>query len=68
MPTTKEITITVNRKKSDGNYGSFEASFSETLVLEKGDNATTVAQETRDRLIKLSKNAVIRMKNAESKE
>lgn len=52
MARRKEISITVSRKESDGNYGSYEALVSETVTLEEGDDVEDEVKELRARAIK----------------
>lgn len=49
MAILKRVTITVERKVSDDNYGSYSAGAGEVLEIEDGDDAKEVKASARQR-------------------
>ncbi len=50
MATTKEISMTLGRTLSDGNYGSIKVEVSETMLLNRSDDPATEYKKLTKRL------------------
>lgn len=52
MAKTKRIVVTVDRKMSDDNYGSFGGSVTEEVEIEEGDDLKAERRAARERCVK----------------
>lgn len=55
MPKHKSIRVTVSRRVSDDNFGSYGAEISEEIELEDGDNTKDVREALKRRVLKETK-------------
>lgn len=65
MATTKQVTIKVGRKISDGDYGSYAAEYTELIEFDEGDNVSAVVKERTEYARKRVRITLSRMKKGD---
>lgn len=65
MATTKQVTIRVGRKVSDGNYGSWDAEYTELIEFDEDDDIPSIVKERRAYALKQVRIALSQMKKEE---